>query len=101
MTVPRDGRGPDGGLVEDRLRSRDLAFLDSETPSTPRHNATVEIFDAGESGFDYDRLVALILDRIPFVPRYRQRVQTVPGHVANPVWVDDDHFDIGYHVRRS
>ena len=45
--------------------------------------------------------MALILDRIPFVPRYRQRVQSVPGHLANPVWVDDDHFDIGYHVRRS
>jgi diacylglycerol O-acyltransferase len=25
----------------------------------------------------------------------------VPGGLANPVWVDDDHFDIGYHVRRS
>ena len=45
--------------------------------------------------------MALILDRIPFVPRYRQRVQSVPGHLANPVWVDDEHFDIGYHVRRS
>ena len=45
--------------------------------------------------------MALILDRIPFVPRYRQRVQAVPGHLATPVWVDDDHFDIGYHVRRS
>jgi diacylglycerol O-acyltransferase len=87
--------------MTDRLRPRDLAFLDLETPTTPRHNATVEVFDPGDSGFDYDRFVALILDRISFVPRYRQRVQAVPGHLANPVWVDDDHFDIGYHVRRS
>src|SRR4029078_2472271 len=36
-----------------------------------------------------------------FVPRYRQRVQSVPWHLATPVWVDDEHFDIGYHVRRS
>ena len=35
------------------------------------------------------------------MPRYRQRVRRVPGHVANPVWVDDPHFDLGYHVRRS
>ncbi len=94
--------------MSDRLRPRDLAFLDLETPSTPRHNATVEVFDPGDpaastggGGFDYDRFVALILDRIPFVPRYRQRVQSVPGHLATPVWVDDEHFDIGYHVRRS
>ena len=92
--------------MSERLRPRDLAFLEQETPSTPRHNATVEVFDPGDparagGAFDYDRFVALILDRISFVPRYRQRVQEVPGGLANPVWVDDDHFDIGYHVRRS
>lgn len=85
----------------ERLRPRDLAFLAEESPSTPKHNATVEIFDPGRSGFDYDRLVDLIRDRISFVPRYRQRIQAVPGRVASPVWVDDTQFDIAYHVRRS
>jgi diacylglycerol O-acyltransferase len=85
----------------DRLRARDLAFLAAETPSTPMQNATVEIFDPGKSGFDYVGLVELIGDRIAFVPRYRQMIRWVPGHVANPVWADDPHFDLGYHVRRS
>ena len=35
------------------------------------------------------------------MPRYRQRIQSVPGRLANPVWVDDEHFDLAYHVRRS
>src|SRR3954454_768971 len=35
------------------------------------------------------------------VPRYRQKVRFVPGRIANPVWVDDEAFDLGYHVRRS
>jgi diacylglycerol O-acyltransferase len=87
--------------MNERLRARDLAFLTAETPTTPMHNATVEIFDPGTSGFDHDMLVRLIGDRIAFVPRYRQRVRAVPGHLANPVWVDDPHFDLGYHVRRS
>ncbi len=87
--------------MSERLRARDLAFLTAETPTTPMHNATVEIFDPGSSGFDHDTLVQLIADRIAFVPRYRQRVRWVPGHLANPVWVDDPHFDLGYHVRRS
>jgi diacylglycerol O-acyltransferase / wax synthase len=87
--------------MSQRLRPRDLAFLAEESASTPLHNATVEIFDPVDSGFDYQRLVALIGDRISFVPRYRQRVQTVPGRLANPVWVDDPHFDLGFHVRRS
>jgi len=85
----------------ERLRARDLAFLSAETPSAPRHNATVEIFDPGGSGFDHATLIRLIGDRIAFVPRYRQRVRRVPGHVANPVWADDPHFDLTYHVRRS
>ena len=87
--------------MAERLRARDLAFLTTETPTTPRHNATVEVFDPGSSGFDHDVLTRLIADRIAFVPRYRQVVRAVPGNVANPVWVDDPHFDIAYHVRRS
>ena len=35
------------------------------------------------------------------IPRYRQKVRWVPGHLANPVWVDDSDFDITFHVRRS
>ena len=87
--------------MSERIRPRDLAFLTAETPSAPMHNATIEIFEPGDSGFDYDRLVALIEDRISFVPRYRQRVRSVPGHLATPLWSDDEQFDIGYHVRRS
>ena len=54
--------------MTERLRPRDLALLATESPSTPMHNATVEIFEPGESGFDYSRLVELIADRIAFVP---------------------------------
>ena len=28
-------------------------------------------------------------------------IRWVPGHLANPVWVDDENFDVTYHVRRS
>ena len=39
--------------------------------------------------------------RLAANPRLRQRVRSVPGRVANPVWVDDAAFDLDYHVRRS
>ncbi len=87
--------------MSDRLRPRDLAFLMAETPEAPAHNCTVEIFEPGDDGFDYERLLDLIRDRISFVPRYRQRVRVVPGRLANPVWVDDEQLDLNYHVRRS
>jgi diacylglycerol O-acyltransferase len=78
-----------------------MEFLTMESASAPMHNLTLEIFEPPTAGFDYERLVGLIADRIAFVPRYRQRIRTVPGRLANPVWVDDDDFDLTYHVRRS
>ncbi len=65
------------------------------------HVGSVAIFQPPEAGFDYDRLVSLIKGRIALVPRFRQRIRWVPGGLANPVWVDDESFDVTYHVRRS
>lgn len=87
--------------MNERLRARDLAFLAMESAATPMHNATLEIFEPAESSFDYQHLVDLIDSRIAFVPRYRQRLQQVPGRFANPAWIDDARFDLAYHVRRS
>ena len=87
--------------MTDRLRTRDLAVLAKESVRTPMHNSTLEIFDPGPSGLDYETLVAHVDDRIAFVPRYRQMLRHVPGGLANPVWIDDPDFDLRYHVRRS
>lgn len=85
----------------DRLTPRDLAFLTEERPTSPRHNATVEIFEPGPAGFQYDAMLALVADRLPFVPRFRQKLQVMPGLIANPLWIDDPAFDLEYHVRLS
>jgi diacylglycerol O-acyltransferase len=78
-----------------------MALLAAESASAPMHVATVELFEPPEEGFDYRRLVALVCDRLAFVPRYRQRLMGVPGGLAPPVWVDDEDFDLTYHVRQS
>lgn len=87
--------------MPDRLSALDASFLYVEDQNTPMHVGSVMVFQPDEDGFDFDRLVALIAARIAGVPRYRQRVIDVPGHIANPVWADDRSFDISYHVRRS
>ena len=91
--------------MTDRLSALDVSFLYLETPTTAMHVGGVAIFDPqksdGDSEFDYESLCDLVARRISLVPRYRQKVRTVPGHLANPVWVDDEDFDISYHVRRS
>src|SRR4029079_14651334 len=84
-----------------RLSALDASFLYLEEASTPMHVGAVSIFKRPKAGFDYDRLVELIEQRIALVPRYRQKVRHVPGNLARPVWVDDPEFDVAYHVRRS
>ena len=85
-------------MVE-RLTRLDASFLYLEEPDTPMHVGGVLILEAPPGGVD--ALAALVEARLPLVPRYRQRVAEVPGHLANPVWVDDSDFDIAYHLRRN
>ncbi|HEX2362613.1 MAG TPA: wax ester/triacylglycerol synthase domain-containing protein, partial [Jiangellaceae bacterium] len=70
----------------DRLSPLDVSFLYFEDRATPMHVGSVAVFQAPDGGFDYDRLIELIRDRIAFVPRYRQRIRPIPGRLANPVW---------------
>jgi WS/DGAT/MGAT family acyltransferase len=72
-----------------------------EGSTTPMHVGSVMVFQPRERVFDYVSLVSLISKRISVAPRYRQWVREVPGRLANPVWVDDENFDVTYHVRRS
>ena len=89
--------------MTDRLSPLDVSFLYLETPTTAMHVGGVAVFDPpkGAGEFDYEALVELVSRRISLVQRYRQKVRGVPGKLANPVWVDDEDFDITYHVRRS
>lgn len=87
--------------MPERLTPLEVSMLALDTAHTPGHVGTVDIFDAAEEELDYERLLSLIRERISFVPRYRQRVRAVPARLAGPVWVDDDDFDLTFHVRRS
>jgi WS/DGAT/MGAT family acyltransferase len=88
--------------MTERLSALDVSFLYMESPTTAMHVGGVARFEPpADEPFDYEALCALVSRRIALVPRYRQKVRWVPGHLANPVWVDDAEFDITYHVRRS
>jgi diacylglycerol O-acyltransferase / wax synthase len=87
--------------MTERMTSADVAFLHRESRNAPQHVGGLAIFAPRVGGFEYDRLVRLLEERISLAPRYRQKVRMVPGHLANPLWLDDPNFDITYHVRRS
>ena len=86
----------------ERLSNLDASFLALESRSTHMHVGAVAIFGPGphtsEDGIDITAIRNLVGSRLDSIPRYRQRLATVPleGH---PVWVDDEHFHLDYHVR--
>ncbi len=87
------------------LSPQDAAFLSSEGPSTPMHIAAVFIAEAGplrteHGGIDVERIRDFIARRLHRVPRYRQRLAYTPVR-GRPVWVDDRHFSIDFHVRHT
>src|SRR5947208_16008549 len=67
--------------------------------SVPRHGGSVAGLEGAAPA--YGDLVRLRVSKLPLVPRYRQRVRTVPLHLGRPMWIDDEHFQILYHVRHT
>ncbi len=83
----------------DRLTGLDSSFLHLERDSAHMHVAGCMVFE-GEAPA-YDELVEQIMSRLHLVPRYRQRLAFVPFNQGRPVWVDDPHFNVGFHVRHT
>lgn len=87
----------------DRLSFLDNSFLIMETPTSPMHVAGTATCEAGplrtaDGGIDIDKIRAYVASRLHLIPRYRQRLVHVPVE-NHAVWIDDEHFNIHYHVR--
>jgi len=83
----------------DRMTPTDAGFYFAESRRTPMHVGSVAIFEGPAPS--YGDLVRLLLRKLPLVPRYRQRVRDVPFYLGRPVWTDDEHFQILYHIRHT
>ena len=89
----------------ERISAQDRSFLHFEDANSHMHLGGLVLFEAAplrtpDGGIDIDRIRAHIAGRLHLVPRYRQRLGWIP--VFNQaVWVDDDHFNLTYHVRHT
>jgi diacylglycerol O-acyltransferase len=84
-----------------RLSASDASFYYLENSSTPMYVGSLSVLRKPRSGLSYETLLATVEQRLPQIPRYRQKVREVALGLARPVWVDDRDFDITYHIRRS
>src|SRR5438477_31448 len=77
----------------------DAWFLHLEGPMNPMHIVGVSIFEGPAPPFE--RLEEIVDAKLGMVPRYRQKVRFVPLGMGRPVWVDDPHFNLSYHLRHT
>ena len=85
------------------LTARDAVFLHIGDENAPMQFGAVLVFggpglSADGNAFDIGRLRALIQSRLHRFPRLRQKLLQ-PGWTSEPVWVDDECFELRYHVR--
>lgn len=84
-----------------RLSAADASFYHLENTSTPMYVGSLSILRKPRNGLSYETLLETVEQRLPQIPRYRQKVREVVHGLARPVWIDDRDFDITYHIRRS
>ncbi|HEY1652099.1 MAG TPA: wax ester/triacylglycerol synthase family O-acyltransferase [Acidimicrobiales bacterium] len=81
----------------------DPMFIYSDTPETPMEIAYACVFDPSSAphGYSFERVWALLDERIPTLPSFRRRLMAVPFGLDHPRWVDDPDFDLSNHLHRA
>jgi WS/DGAT/MGAT family acyltransferase len=95
---------PDSATYFEELTALDSYLLHAERQEAPLHVGAVHVFEGepavpggrGAQGAD-----ETLRERLHLAPRLRQRVRLRPLNLGHPVWVDDQDFDLGRHVRRT
>jgi diacylglycerol O-acyltransferase len=83
----------------DRLSGLDASFLQLEQGPAHMHVASTTLFEGPAPA--YEEFRDHIASRLHLVPRFRQKLRFVPFGQARPVWVDDPHLNLDYHVRHT
>jgi diacylglycerol O-acyltransferase len=85
----------------ERLTPLATAFLDAEDedPSSSLAIGAIAVFEGPAPAFE--EFVQAIVGRLPLLPRYRQKLRTVPMDLGPPAWVDDPRFDARWHIRNT
>ncbi len=86
----------------ERLSGLDSAFLSMETPTMHLHVAIAAVIDPTTMAapYSFDQLKAFVAHRLMGEAAFRRRVVEVPFGLNHPIWVEDPHLDLDYHVRR-
>ena len=89
----------------ERLTAVDAAFLEVEDHNVHMHVGAVAVFEGEalrtpDGAIDIERVREYVGSALNETPRFRQKLAYVPL-LKHPLWVDDERFNLRYHVRHS
>ena len=80
----------------------DANFLFMEKAESPTHISLIYLYDQSSLGEDSVRFTHIrehVRNRLNSAPVFYQKVQRTPGDIDYPYWVDDERFDLDFHLR--
>jgi diacylglycerol O-acyltransferase len=87
-----------------QLTSLDAQFLNVESPRVYGHVGSYAVYDpstAPGGELTVKDLCRLVGERLHLLPPFRWRLVQVPFGLELPYWVEDEHFDLDFHIRES
>ncbi len=85
-----------------QLSGHDAGFLYADTVHSNANLSLLHIYDQSTAPggvVRFKSILAHVERRLQRAPLFRQRLQRVPLGLDHPWWVDDENFDLEYHVR--
>ncbi len=85
-----------------QLSGQDAMFIHAELDGLPQHIGGVSIYDqstAPGGKVRFKQILAMLESRLHLSPIFRRKLAFVPYNLGRPYWVEDEDFDLEYHVR--
>ncbi|PLW83714.1 wax ester/triacylglycerol synthase family O-acyltransferase [Kineobactrum sediminis] len=85
-----------------QLSGLDATFLYAEVNNSPMHIAPLTIYDPSTTGTDVVRfkdILQTFANRLHRSPVFKRKLAMVPLNLDQPYWVEDENFDLEFHVR--
>ena len=85
-----------------QLSGPDAMYLYTEMDGFPMHIGGVSIFDQRDvpgGGVKFRQILDMFASRLDRSPIFRRKLAEVPLTLDRPYWIDDDNFDLEFHVR--
>jgi len=87
-----------------QLSAQDAQFLYMETNKSLSQVTSVSIFDPSTAPggvVRFKQIIDHVQSRLHTSPIYKRRIYHVPMELDYPYWIEDEHFDIEYHIRHG